>query len=39
MHKFAGIFDSKKQQGKTVDIFSTKKAQIDLSSTEFCCEC
>jgi len=31
MHKFS-IFDSKKQQGKTVDIFSTKKTQIDLSS-------
>jgi len=34
MHKFAGIFDSKKQQGKTVDIFSTKKTQIDLSSQD-----
>jgi len=33
MHKFA-IFDSKKQQGKTVDIFSTKKTQIDLSNQD-----
>jgi len=34
MQKFVGIFESKKQQGKTVDIFSTKKTQIDLSSQE-----